>query len=220
MKSSIIVCVCVIATFLFRNVAIAQIPVEAFLGNEKATIDIMFFKFFKNNSGQNSEWLFFNRNRASIDYTQTSTERLPQFGFTEAISYNNKNFLGFAPVAVLSVLNRGVFPKAGIQFAKITSDITVFAWSVVEKSNEPYIDLFLLARYTPQLTNSLHLFTQIESVNAFATNKVKTNSYVQRARIGLKIKEFQFGLGTDFSQVGNIEFFTTSNIGGFIRYEF
>lgn len=220
MKSSVIVFVCVIATFLFRNVAIAQIPVEAFLGNEKATIDIMFFKFFKNDGGQNSEWLFFNRNRASIDYTQTTTERLPQFGFTEAISYNNSHFFGFAPVTVLSVLNRGVYPKAGIQYAKITNDITVFAWSVVETTNDPYVDLFLLARYTPQIVRSLHLFTQIEFVNAFATNEVKTNSYVQRARLGLKIKEFQFGLGADFSQIGNNELTTTSNIGGFLRYEF
>lgn len=220
MNNSIIVCVFVIATFLFRNVAIAQIPVEAFLGNEKATIDIMFFKFFKNDVGQNSNWLFFNRNRASIDYKQTSSERLPQFGFTEAFSYNHSSFLGFAPVAVVSVLNRGVFPKVGVQYSKITSAVTVFTWSVIEITNDPHIDVFLLARYTPQLTNSLHLFTQIESVNAFGTKELQLHSFVQRARIGLKIKEFQFGLGTDFSQVGRNEFFTLSNIGGFLRYEF
>lgn len=220
MKSYLLVFFCVVATFLLRNVAIAQIPVEALFGNEKATIDIMFFKFFKNDTGQNTDWLFFNRNRASIDYTQTTTERLPQFGFTEAFSYNNSTLFGLAPVAVLSVLNRGVFPKIGIQYAKNTSEVTIFTWSVLETTNDPKIDVFLLARYTPQISHSLHLFTQIESVNAFATKESQINSFVQRARIGLKVKEFQFGLGGDFSQVGSNDLFTTTNIGGFLRYEF
>ena len=106
------------AMLLFRGIAFAQIPVEVFAGHKKATADIMFFKFIKNKEGHNSKFLFFNRNRASIDYAMTKTTNLPQFGFTEAISYNHEKLKGFAPVVVGSILNRGIYPKAGIQFAK------------------------------------------------------------------------------------------------------
>ena len=80
------------------STAKAQIPVEIFAGHERTTVDIMFFKYFKNNQGENSRWLFFNRNRASVDYRMTKTSYLPQFGFTEAISYNHEKLKGFAPV--------------------------------------------------------------------------------------------------------------------------
>ena len=110
----------------------AQIPAEVFTGHKKATVDIMFFKFIKNKEGHNSKFLFFNRNRASIDYAMTQTTNLPQLGFTEAFSYNHEKLKGFAPVVVASILNRGVYPKTGIQFAKIKKDYTIFSWIVAE----------------------------------------------------------------------------------------
>ncbi|MBK7854599.1 MAG: hypothetical protein IPJ79_06520 [Bacteroidetes bacterium] len=138
------------ATLLFRGVAFAQIPVEVFTGHKKATVDIMFFKFFKNKEGHNSKFLFFNRNRASIDYTMTQTTNLPQFGFTEAFSYNHEKLKGFAPVVVASILNRGVYPKAGIQFAKIKKDYTIFSWIVAETLKEPNVDFFLFRKIYTQ----------------------------------------------------------------------
>ncbi|MCA6434258.1 MAG: hypothetical protein IM574_11695, partial [Cytophagales bacterium] len=96
MKQSLII------VFVFLSgMAQAQIPVEIFAGYQKLTIDVMFFKYFKNKQKENSNWLFFNRNRASVDYRMTSKTYLPQFGFTEAISYNHPKLKGFAPVAVV-----------------------------------------------------------------------------------------------------------------------
>lgn len=89
-----------------------QIPVELMAGHERSTVDVMFFSFFKDKQGQNSRWLFFNRNRASIDYRMTDNTYLPQFGFTEAISYNHEKLNGFAPVAVGQVLSWGHMLKA------------------------------------------------------------------------------------------------------------
>lgn len=209
-----------VAMLFFKSIAFAQIPVEVFAGHKKTTIDIMFFKFFKHKEGQNSKWLFFNRNRASIDYAMTPTMNLPQFGFTEAISYNHPKLKGFAPVVVGSVLNRGVYPKAGIQFAKIGKNYTIFSWSVCEIWKEPIIDFFFLARFTPKLTETFHLFSQIELVHAFPTVEQKTFSFAQRFRLGLKIKEVQFGVGLDLSQFGRNSFTKTENFGGFVRYEF
>jgi hypothetical protein len=89
----------------------AQIPVEILGGDKKVSFDLMFFQFFKNKAGHHSKFLFFSRERAVIDYKQTITSNLPQFGFTEAISYNHPQLKGFAPVVVGQILNRARLPK-------------------------------------------------------------------------------------------------------------
>jgi hypothetical protein len=198
----------------------AQIPVEVFTGHQKTTIDVMFFKYFKNKQKENSEFLFFNRNRASVDYDQTSTENLPQFGFTEAISYNHLTWKGFAPVLVAQILNRGVYPKAGIQYVRMKNELTVFSWAVIETTSQPAVDLFLLIRFTPALTNRIHLFTQLETINAMATEDNGTNNFIQRYRLGLKINDWQFGMGGDFSQAGNTTYNKLNNLGIFLRHVF
>ena len=210
----------VIILLVFCSTAKAQIPVEIFGGHEKTTVDIMFFKYFKNKQGENSRWLFFNRNRASIDYRMTKTTFLPQFGFTEAISYNHEKLKGFAPVLVGQVLSWGVYPKAGIQYAHISKNMTVFTWLVCETLEKPDLDYFLLLRYTPKLSEKINLFTQVESVNAFPTVSTDNYSFTQRLRLGLSIKSYQFGAGADFNQTGNSTFAKTYNVGCFIRHEF
>ncbi len=220
MKQNLKIFTLFITTLLLRSVVIAQIPVEVFVGHKKVTVDIMFFKYLKNKEAQNSDWLFFNRNRASIDYAMTSSTNLPQFGFTEAISYNNKKWKGFAPVAVVQILNKSVYPKVGIQFAKIHKDYTIFTWVVCETLENPNVDFFFLGRYTPKLTNKLNLFTQLELVNALPTLETNNFNFIQRLRLGLKVKEYQFGFGSDFSTLGKNNFTTTQNIGVFLRYEF
>lgn len=208
------------AIFLFRIVASTQIPVEYFVGHKKSTVDFMFFKYFKNKAGHASKFLFFNRNRTSIDYSQTETTNLPQFGCTEAISYNNKRLKGFAPVFVVSVLNQGVFPKLGIQYAKINNNLTVFSWLVAEMATLGHVDLFLLARYTPRFSEHIDLFFQLELLQTFPTCIENNFSFTQRFRIGLKLKEFQVGLGLDLFQTGRKYFTKTENLGAFLRHEF
>lgn len=184
----------------------------------------MFFKYFKNKQGDpdgyRDRWLFFNRNRASIDYRMTKNTFLPQFGFTEAISYNHEKLKGFAPVLVGQILSWGVFPKAGIQYAHVSKTMTVFTWLVCETLENPDLDYFLLFRYTPKLTEKVNLFTQVESVNTFPTISTDNYSFTQRFRLGLSIKSYQFGTGADFNQTGNNTFAKSYNVGGFIRHEF
>lgn len=64
------------------------------------------------------------------------------------------------------------------------------------------------------------MFSQVELVNAFPTVAQNTFLFTQRFRLGLKVKEFQFGAGLDLSQLGREDFITTENFGGFLRYEF
>lgn len=206
--------------FAFWQDMSAQIPIEIFGGDKKASFDLLFFKFFKNEEGQNGKFLFFSRERAVIDYKQTTTTNLPQFGFTEAISYNHPALKGFAPVLVGQILNRGAFAKTGVQYAHISKNLTVFAWSVVELDEKPDIDVFLLLRYTPQLNEKWKLFSQIELINAIPTDKAANFNFTQRLRLGLKRLDWQFGLGSDLSAFGRARFSNTQNTGIFLRHEF
>lgn len=208
------------ALILAREMVVAQVPVEVLAGDKKATLDIMFFRFFKSREGQKSNILFFNRTRAIIDYKMTKTTNLPQFGFTEAVSYNLPKFKGFAPVMVANILNRGLFPKAGIQYSRLKKEVVLFSWLVCETLKNPNIDFFFLGRYTPGLTGTLNLFTQVEFLNALPTSAENNFSFIQRFRLGLKLMEVQFGAGADFSESGRNDYVNTLNIGGFFRYEF
>ncbi|MBX2927993.1 MAG: hypothetical protein KF852_09175 [Saprospiraceae bacterium] len=209
-----------VALLVMGAYATAQIPVEVFAGHERATIDVLFFKFFKNKEDRNTPWLFFNRNRAAVDYRITSAAFLPQFGFTEAVSYNHPRLKGFAPVAVGQVLSWGAFAKAGVQYAHIAKHYTLFSWAVVELRDSPGIDYFLLARYTPRLTDGLDLFSQLEFVNTLPTDALNNFSFVQRLRLGLKAGDWQFGAGADFSHIGRRDYFASRNVGAFLRHEF
>jgi hypothetical protein len=205
---------------LIRGMAVAQIPVEVFGGHKKTTLDIMFFRYFKDKSCNNSKFLFFNRNRASIDYQMTSTAFLPQFGFTEAISFNHPKLKGFAPVSVGQLVGAGVYTKAGFQFAYLKKDILIFTWLVSETKRDPTIDIFFLGRFTPKLTEKINLFSQLELINAAPTVIQKNYAFTQRIRLGLKMKAFQYGIGLDFTQSGRASFSKTENLGLFLRYEF
>lgn len=202
------------------SIAHGQIPVEVFSGDERSTLDVMFFKFVKNQEGQSTPWLFFSRNRAAVDYRITETTYLPQFGSTNAISYNAKQLRGFAPVYVGQILSWGIYSKAGLQYAHTHNHVTVFTWAVCTTTSQPDLDYFLLFRYQPPLTNQLSLFTQVESVNTLPTDPAKARIFTQRLRLGFSAKGFQFGFGADFNQSGVETYTRTENIGAFIRHEF
>jgi hypothetical protein len=201
--------------------AAAQIPVEVLAGHQRMTVDIMFFRFFQNQEGRSPEWLFFSRNRASVDYRQTASANLPQFGCTEAVSWNRASLKGVAPVAVVQVLNRGVLAKAGLQYARLGKRWTVFGWAVSELKARPVADVFALVRCTPAFTARLGGFLQVESLAAIPVQANGSLSLVQRGRAGFRTGYWQYGLGADFSQTetgSTWSFF--SNAGLFVRHEF
>lgn len=210
-----------IALLLFGGKAFSQIPMEVFGGHEKTTFDVLFFKYFKNNKNENSKFLFFNRNRVSIDYRQSSTAYLPVFGFTEAVSYNHPKMKGFAPVVVTQISNSGIFPKAGIQYFHRKEEFTFFSWIVSETMKDPNLDFFVLTRFEPKLTEKLRLFTQLELISAFPTSQKNSFNFIQRVRAGLNFRQlWQAGLASDFVENGRATFMTTQNIGVFLRKEF
>ncbi len=209
-----------IVLLLLGGICQAQVPVELFAGHQRASVDVMFFKYFKTREGNPQRWLFFNRSRAVVDYKQTTKTFLPQFGITGAVSYNHSKLKGIAPVVVVQVFNRGVYPKAGVQYALIKKELTIFSWLVCETLAKPDLDYFLLLRYTPKLTTGLNLFTQAESVNTLPTSRSKNFGFTQRIRLGLQFKSYQVGAGADFGQTRGNLLLNTYNAGAFIRHEF
>jgi hypothetical protein len=211
----------VIGLILFTNITRAQhIPIEVFGGDKRATVDVLLAKYIKNKKEVPSKFFFFNRNRATIDYKMTTTANLPQFAFTEAISYDFKGLHGFAPVAVVQLFNRGVYPRAGIRYLKLKNNFTFFGWTVIDLLKNPTADVFILARYTPKLNDRWNLYTQAELINDFPTLSSANMNFTQRLRLGLKIGLISFGGAIDLNEVGRKQFTTITNTGAFLRYEF
>lgn len=208
------------ALFTLPYFSKAQTPFEIFVGNKKTSADVLFFKWFKNHDGKNTPWLLFNRSRGVIDYSQTTTENLPQMGIVNAISYNLKQLKGFAPVINVTILNRGVLGRAGVQFYKKKKALTLFTWLVYDIVDNSALDFYVLTRFEPKINNKWGVFSQLELINAFAMQEGKANTHVQRIRLGLKRNLWQFGFGADNSQFNNSNFFKNNNAGIFIRHEF
>jgi hypothetical protein len=197
-----------------------SVPLEVFAGDKRTTLDLLLIKNLHGKGKAKSKFLFFSRSRVSLDYNETKTTNLPQFSLTEALSYNIKGLRGFAPVAVLQVFNRGTFPKAGIQYLKLKPHFTFFSWSVIDLAKDPFIDVFILSRFTPKLTEKMRLYAQLELLNNFPTQENANMNFIQRIRLGLRFDEIQFGLGFDFNEMGKDNFTNTTNGGVFFRYEF
>ncbi len=76
--------------FLAESAPARAQAVEVFTGHQAVTADVMFFNYFKDRAGEPSPVLLFHRLRALVDYDIDTSSRtnLPQFGMTNALSYN------------------------------------------------------------------------------------------------------------------------------------
>jgi hypothetical protein len=215
-----------VALLVLAGAAPARAQVlETFVGHERVTEDVMFFKFFMKPAPPGeapapSDVLFFFRARAAVDYAMAGTSTLPQFGLTSAVSYNPQVLRGFAPVFVVQLFNRGAFAKAGVQYARTSRRTTVFSWVVCETDRRPVVDVFVLARYVHPLTGATGIVLQAESVNGLPTVSAGQYSFTQRVRVGLQLQRWQFGPGLDVTRTGRTTYSTTTNAGLFARYDF
>ncbi|GAB1350802.1 hypothetical protein MASR1M107_30170 [Ignavibacteriales bacterium] len=215
MKKSIL-----IAFLFFLPSVNAQIPAELFFGDKKATLDVLFFKPFRDSEGKNSDWVLFNRGKVTLDYKMTPDDNKPFFVAMQAVSYSPPALGGFGPVAVSLITNDGMYPKLGLQYVKGTSDFLFFGWLICETLKDPDVDLYLFARYTPLISGKTRLFTQIETNSAFPAWAGGEPSLFQCLRLGLMWNGFQTGIAIDLTQKGKNDLKTTENSGVFVRYEF
>lgn len=202
-----------IAQTFLTGISSAQLPVEMLVGNDRTTADVLWFRPFPDTAGNPTRFLFFNRSRAAVDYSNRTF-----FGTTLAVSYNFPSGLGL--VVTGQFFAQGFFPKAGLQYFKRKADLMVFTWVTAELLQKSKVDWFLLSRWEPQLSRRHRLFSQLELLTT--ADPEGTLALVQRIRLGLGFPRlrWQAGLGLDLGQTGRTTFSTTSNVGLFIRKDF
>jgi hypothetical protein len=193
--------------------------VEVFAGHQAATADVLFFEYVPNRTGQPTPWLLFHRSRALVDYDIDTDARrdLPQFGMTNAVSFNPRRWRGLAPVAAVSLTSASAAAKLGVQYARVRPTATVFGWVVVETASQPTVDLFVLARYTRPLTADLGLFSQIETIGIRATADDEASTLTLRSRLGVSMGRWQVGAGADLGRGPSA---ASRNLGLFLRHAF
>lgn len=219
MRHKLFSIILLLAMLVCSSIAKAQLPVEWFVSEKRSTYDLMFFRKFQGKPEGTGALLYFNRVRMSLYPDMDSKSNLPQFGATQAISYNPSYLHGFAPVAVLQVTNRALQPKVGLQFAHQAKDFTLFSWAVATL-NEASADHFLLLRYTPDIAANFRMFIQAEFFSVLPlTNRLERN-FVQRFRLGLQRSKWQAGLAYELNQIGRESYRQTQIPGLFIRHEF
>lgn len=189
------------------------IPVEIMAGHKRAGVDIMWFRKFSSVKSKQSPWLLFSRTRASADYHNTTA-----FGVTTALSYNFANGTGL--VATVQYTAAGTVVKGGLQFYKTKKNTTVFTWLVAGQNTTHHFsaDWFFLSRFTPAAGRNNKLFLQAELLSQ--TDSKGIVNLTQRARAGLWINNWQFGLAADINESGKTKLAVTHNHGLFLRREF
>ncbi|MCU0323731.1 MAG: hypothetical protein MUF45_00555 [Spirosomaceae bacterium] len=202
----------VLAVLLIEYTAFSQ-SVEIYAGHQRAGVDLMWFKNFKNTKDERTRFLFFSRNRASTDYNNSPTA----FGSTNAISFNFKNGIGI--VGVASLLNVGFTPKVGVQYYKQKGDFMFFGWFVSDLKKNSNLDLFGLFRYQPKFNDQWRGFVQAELFPVYNPKKQFWN-LTQRFRLGARYHTWAGGSMMDFNQSGKNTFTKTNNLGVFVRNEF
>lgn len=198
---------------ILTGVRVQAQSVETFAGDKRAGADLMWFKSFSDTKEARTPFLFFSRNRASVDYKGSPSA----FASTNAVSYNFKNGLGLVAAAVF--LNAGFVPKAGIQLYKQKRDFMFFGWLVADLKKNGNADLFGLFRYQPKINETWRGFLQLELFPTYHPGSGSWN-LTERTRIGGKYHRWAGGLMVDLNQAGKGQLNSTSNIGGFLRYDF
>lgn len=192
--------------------AVAQMA-ELYAGHKRTGVDLMWFRNFKNPKGEKSPFLYFSRNRASIDYNHSPAA----MGSTNAVSYNFKNGIGL--VAVASFVNTGLIPKAGIQYYRQSGNWMFFGWLVADLKQKGNIDLFGLFRYQPELNKNWKALMQLELFPVYLPS-AETWNLTQRIRMGAKHHSWSGGWMLDLNQTGTNRLAGTHNTGVFLRYDF
>lgn len=199
--------------FCFEAIQAQSLPVEIMGGHKRSGVDVLWFRNFSSLKSTASPWLFFHRTRASSNYHgQTS------FGVRNALSYNFKKGIGI--VVTVQLLQSGVAAKGGIQFVKVFERASLFSWVVAGNNTDHFAsaDWFVLLRWTPIIKNNWNWFTQLELLSSMDIESNK--NLVQRVRLGLGKKSWQFGLASDQTQTGNTNLIATGNNGFFYERNF
>jgi hypothetical protein len=176
---------------------------ELMVGHERLFADVQWLKFVD----KNKQLSIFSRTRATVDYENTTDL------FSGAyLNYTSKIGIGVSLVGRIGANGAGT--DVGVHFFKAKKEWMLFGLASVALKNELEYSWFSIFRYTPVLKENWKWYSSLELFTLFNQNNHVFS--VQRLRLGLDYKGFQFGVGGNFSQLGTaLE--NGTNIGGFAR---
>ena len=179
---------------------------ELMPGTERLFMDIQYLEPFS----QGSRFSLFTRARATSTYDGEMTDVFAgAYG-----NYTTKLGVGGTVVGRISGTGAGV--DVGVHFFKANKNWMVFALPAVQVSNDPLYSWFSIMRLTPSLSEKWRAYTSLELFSAFRSEGHLVS--VQRIRLGVDRKGYQFGLGLNLRQFSRDN--TDSNPGVFVRKQF
>jgi len=179
---------------------------ELMAGDKQVFADVQWLKPLD----QQFRWSVFSRTRATLDY-----DNRPNVFTGAYLNYTTKAGLGASLVGKIGNSGGGV--DAGLHFFKNRKNWMLFGLASVGLKKAPEYSWFSIFRFTPPLFSDWKLYSSLELYSLF--NNSGHIYGVQRVRVGLDKKGWQFGLGGELSEAGN-EFQTSSNTGLFFRKSF
>jgi hypothetical protein len=181
---------------------------EVMPGNERLFIDAQFLSFFD----QDYKWSLFSRARATANYDDQGTDL-----FTAGY-LNHTFYKGFGVSLIGRVASRGSGVDAGVHYVFNNKSISIFALPSINIGDEMEYSWFSIVRYTPRISENWKIYSSVELFSSF--RKAEHVFSVQRWRVGLDWKAFQFGLAANLSFLDQVDIITDENWGIFIRKAF
>lgn len=159
-----------------------------------------------------NKWTLFSRSRATAEYENNNTDL-----FTGAyLNYTTKTGIGGTLLGRISSGSSGL--DLGVHYFRHGKNFMIYALPTIAlKSNLPY-SWFSIIRYTPKLADNWVLYTSLELFSNF--NESGHVASVQRLRLGVGHKDWQFGLALNLSGIGRNYENKDANPGIFVRKVF
>lgn len=181
--------------------------VELMPGSEYTFVDVQWLSRFD----QSENWSFFSRTRATtVGEYETNL-------FTGGyLNYTTPKGIGASLVGRIATTGSGA--DVGIHYFKAHESWMLFALASIELSDDLSYGWFSIFRYTPSLGEKWRLYNSLELFSNF--NEAGHYYSVQRLRVGVDYKRYQFGPGIDLSAFGEGYESNPTNFGFFIRKQF
>ncbi|MFC3811122.1 hypothetical protein [Lacihabitans lacunae] len=195
-----------IILFIFWSSKVSAQSFETMLGTERIFIDAQYLKFFD----EDRKISLFSRARATAEYDHQNTNL-----FTGAyLNYTTKKGVGGTVLGRISTIGSGV--DVGIHYFKATKTVMIYALPSININDELLYSWFSIIRYTPTIKNDWKMYTSLELFSAFS--EIGHLSSVQRIRLGIDKKGYQFGLAVNLNESRFSD--TDINPGVFLRKQF
>ena len=195
-----------IVVLIFLSSKVSAQSFETMFGIERIFIDAQSLKFFD----EEKKISLFSRARATTEYDNQNTSL-----FTGAyLNYTTKTGVGGTVLGRISSNGSGI--DAGIHYFKATKTVMIYALPSININDELLYSWFSIIRYTPTIKNDWKMYTSLELFSAFG-EKGHLSS-VQRIRLGIDKKDYQYGLAVNLNESRFSD--TDVNPGVFLRKQF